>query len=58
MKNTTEVPLWGKEVNPITGEKAPAGQFWAKSAMNGNWFLEKVGTSFGVSPASENYWCS
>ena len=58
MKNTTEVPLWGKEVNPITGEKAPAGQFWAKSAMSADWFLEKVGTSFTVSPASETYWCS
>lgn len=58
MKNTTEVPHWGKDVNPITGEKAPAGKFWAKSAMSGNWFLEKVTTSFDVSPASETYWCS
>jgi hypothetical protein len=58
MKNTTEVPLWGKEVNPITGEKAPTGYFWAKSAMSADWFLEKIGTSYGVSAASENYWCS
>lgn len=58
MKNTTAVPHWGKEVNPITGEKAPAGFFWARNVMSGKWFLEKVGTSFGVSPASENYWCS
>jgi hypothetical protein len=58
MKNTTEVPLWGKEVNPITGEKAPTGYFWTTNAMNGAWFLEKIGTSYGVSAASEHYWCS
>lgn len=58
MKNTTEVPAWGKEVNPITGEKAPAGYFWAKSAVADSWFLEKIGTMFTTSPASETYWSS
>lgn len=58
MTKTNEVPEWGKDVNPITGEKAPEGFFWTTIAMNGQWFLEKVGTPFGVSPASETYWCS
>ena len=55
---TNAIPAWGKEVNPVTGETAPAGQFWAKSAISSDWFLESVGTPYTVSPASETYWCS
>jgi hypothetical protein len=58
MTKTTNIPHWGKATNPVTGETAPEGYFWATNAMSGKWFLEKIGTPFGVSPASENYWSS
>ena len=57
-KTPKQIPFWGKSVNPVTGEQAPEGYFWAKNAIGDGWFLESVGTSFTSSPASETYWCS
>lgn len=54
------MPAWtmfGELMNPETGEKAPAGKFWAKN-IQGGWFLEVIGASYTSSPASETYHCS
>lgn len=41
-----------------TGEIAPWGKHWVRSAMNGAEVLEAVDTPWTCSVQSETYWCS
>ena len=50
--------MTGRKINPETGEKAPKGEQWVKSAMNGAWVKEAIDTPFTCSVASETYWAS
>lgn len=50
---TTEI---GRTVNPVTGETAPEGQVWVRSALNGAWVAEQAGIPYTLSVASETYW--
>lgn len=51
------VNVWGKLINPVTGEPAPPGKMWIRNIMSDVWVLESNRAKYTNTVASETYWC-